>query len=136
MKSDAKRQAEYQARQVSKGKARLNCWIDTSTKQAIGELSEQHGKTAAEVIKLGITAAFSMLAGRLTVSRAAAQPPTSVIIRKPQERAQALDPAAGNTNTPAPPEDAPTAPLHEPERPADDIDARIRAAGAAWIVEP
>lgn len=132
MKSDAKRQAEYQARQVSKGKARLNCWINTSSKQAIGELSEQHGKTAAEVIELGIAAAFSLLAGRLTVSRAAVQPPASVIIRKPQARPLARDPVAGNANPPAIPENPPVGPLREPEKPmVDDADARIRACAFA-----
>lgn len=135
MKSDAKRQAEYQARQVSKGKARLNCWIDTGTKQAIGELSEQHGKTTAEVIALGIAAASSLLAGRLTVSRAATQPLAIVIIRKPQARPLARDPVAGNTNAPAIPENPPVGPQYEPERTVvDDADARIRTC--AFAVEP
>lgn len=135
MKSDAKRQAEYQARQVSKGKARLNCWIDTSTKRAIGELSEQQGKTAAEVIELGIAAASSLLAGRLAVSRAAAQPPASVIIRKPQARQLTRDLVAGNTNAPAIPENPPVGPQRELEQPmVDDADARIRAC--TFVVEP
>lgn len=133
MKSDAKRQAEYQARQVRKGKARLNCWIDTGTKQAISELSEQHGKTIAEVIELGISAASSLLAGRLTVSRAATQPPASVIIRKkPHARPLARDPVAGNANAPAIPENPPVGPLRKPEKPmVDDADARIRACAFA-----
>lgn len=132
MKSDAKRQAEYQARQVSKGKARLNCWIDTSAKRAIGELSEQHGKTIAEVIELGISAASSLLAGRLTVSKAATQPPASVIIRKPRVRSLARDLVAGNTNATTIPENPPVGPQHEPEQPVvDDADARIRACAFA-----
>ena len=133
MKSDAKRQAEYQARQVSKGKARLNCWIDTCTKQTVGELSEQHGKTAAEVIELGIAAASSLLAGRLQIAQSAAKPTASVINRKPQERAQALDQIAGKVDLP-PPEKAPVAPPCEPVHAMDDADARILAC--AFVVEP
>lgn len=129
MKSDAKRQAEYQARQLTKGKARLNCWIDTGTKQAISELSEQHKKSIAEVIELGITAASSLLAGRLVIAKATTKPPVRTIIR-PAQREHPLTPdqATCNTSTPPPPQNTLAAPQNEPEQTiVSDADAQIRA---------
>lgn len=130
MRSDAQRQADYQSRQASKGRARLNCWIAAGTKKAISELAQQHGKSIADVIDLSVAAAKAMLAKRATETR-----PPCLIIRQQNLQKQPVAPSqpAADTDTPTAPENAPTAPQREPGQTSDD-DARIRAA--AFIVEP
>lgn len=128
--------ARHRAKQKKAGITRFSVQLDSDAVSLLRNLCQRHGKTQGEFLGLAIMAADSLLAGRLQVTKASAKPTASVIIRKPQERARVFDQAAGNTDMPQPSESAPTAPLHAPEQPADDIDARIRAAGAAWIMEP
>ncbi len=126
----------HRAKQKEAGVTRFSVQLDNEAVSLLRNLCQKHSKTQREFLGLAIMAADSLLAGRLQVAKAAVKPTTSVIIRKPQERARVFDQAAGNTDMPSPSESAPTVPLHAPEQPADDIDARIRAAGAAWIMEP
>lgn len=123
----------HRAKQKKSGITRFSVQLDTEAVSLLRNLCQKHGKTQGEFLALAIMAADGLLAGRLTVAKAAAKP-TASVIRKPQERALSLDHGTDNTSTPEPPENSPTAALCEPEQTVDDADARIRAA--AFVVEP
>lgn len=126
----------HRAKQKMVGITRFSVQLDNEAVLLLRNLCQKHSKTQGEFLELAIMAADSLLAGRLQLATAAAKPTASVIIRKPQERAQALEQATGNASAPPPPKDMPTARQCEPEQEAGDVDARIRAAGRAWVVEP
>lgn len=126
----------HRAKQKTVGITRFSVQLDNELVSLLRNLCQKHGKTQGEFLRLAIMAADSLLAGRLQVAKASAKPAASVIIRKSQERAQALKHAAGNTDAPPSSENPPPAPQRELEQASEDVDARIREAGAAWIVEP
>jgi len=124
--------ARHRAKQKKAGVTRFSVQLDNEAVSLLRNLCQKHRKTQGDFLALAIMAADSLLAGRLQVTKTAAKSTASVIIRKPQERPQASDQAAVNTNTPAPPESTPRDPLREPEQPmVDDADARIRACAFA-----
>lgn len=124
----------HRAKQKEAGVTRFSVQLDNEAVSLLRRLCQKHGKTQGEFLGLAIMAADSLLAGRLQVAKAAAKPTTCAIIRKPQERPQALGQVTSLTNTPPPPEKAPAAPPREPTQAIDDADARIHAA--AFVVEP
>lgn len=126
----------HRAKQKKAGVTRFSVQLDSDAVSLLRNLCRKHSKTQGEFLGLAIMAADSLLAGRLQVAQAAAKPNTSSIIRKPQERAQAPEQATGNVGAPPPPKDTPTAPQCEPGQEVDDVEARIRAAGCTWVVEP
>lgn len=127
--------ARHRAKQKKAGITRFSVQLDSDAVSLLRNLCQKHGKTQSEFLGLAIIAADSLLAGRLQVAKAATQPAARVIIRPDsQKRPLAHDWAAGNTNTPEPPEKAPVASQCEPAQASDDADARIRAA--AFVVEP
>ncbi len=122
----------HRAKQKKVGITRFSVQLDNQAISLLRLLCQKHGKTQGELIGMAIKAADALLAGRLQVARAAAQPAARVIIRPtPQERAQALEQAAGNTNAPPAPENKPTALQHEHEPAIDDADELIRRAAAS-----
>lgn len=124
----------HRAKQKKAGITRFSVQLDNESVSLLRLLCQKHGKTQGELIGMAIKAADALLAGRLQVARAAAQPPARVIIRPtPQERPQPLEQVACITNTPPPPQNTPIAPQCEPAQAGDDADARIRAA--AFVVE-
>ncbi len=126
--SVATRVARHRAKKQANGVTRLTLEFDRAAVTALRRLCRAHGKTQRQLIELAIMAADSLLAGRLQVAKAVAKPIASVIIQKPQERAQAPDEA----NMPPPQENTPAAPQREPEQAEiDDADARIRACAFA-----
>ncbi|WP_201208994.1 hypothetical protein [Rhodocyclus purpureus] len=127
--SVATRVARHRAKQRASDVTRLTIELSRDTISNIRRLSKKHRKTQRQFLELAVHAADGLLAGRLAVSKAAAQPPACVISRPtPQGRAKAPDQTASNTNTPAPPENTPTA-SQQPE--GDNADARIRACAFA-----
>lgn len=125
----------HRAKQKKVGITRFSVQIDSEAVSLLRNLCQKHRKTQGEFLGLAIMAADSLLAGRLQVAKAAAKSTASVIIRRPQERSQALDQGTGNTDAPPILENTPTAPQREPEQTViDDADARIRAC--AFVVEP
>lgn len=126
--SVATRVARHRAKKRAKDVTRLTLEVDRAAVTTLRLLCRAHGKTQRQFIELAIHAADSLLAGRLRVTKEAAQSTPRVII---QQRPVAPAQPTGNTNAPATPENAPTPPLCEPEQVADDnIDARIRAAAS------
>lgn len=132
--SVATRVARHRAKKRANDVTRLTLELDRTAVTTLRKLCKKHGKTQRQVLELAVHAANSLLAGRLQVAKAAAKPTASVIIRKPQEGAKALDQVAGKVDALPPPQNAPIAPQCEPAQAGDDADARIRAA--AFVVEP
>lgn len=125
----------HRAKQKKIGITRFSVQLENQAISLLRLLCQKHGKTQGELIGMAIKAVDALLAGRLQVARAAAQPPARVIIRPtPQERPQALEQVTSLTDTPPPPQNAPITPQCEPVQRIDDADARIRAA--AFVVEP
>lgn len=132
--SVATRVARHRAKKHANGVTRLTIELDRETVGALRRLCKRHSKTQRQFIELAVQAADSLLAGRLQVARAAAQPGARVIIRSDsQKRPLAHDLTAGNTETSPHTESSPEASQQEPEQTAD-VDARIRSA--AFVVEP
>lgn len=72
--SPAERQAARHRRLKNAGMERISVYADQQTADALRQLAREHGKTQADVLRLGILAAHRLLKGEVTLATAHAMP--------------------------------------------------------------